>query len=157
MEQLIYDRLQNIIISDWDHAHDKTFLEDHDIKTVIHCTDEWQTEAENKVYNDLNIPLYNYPFTENENIGIIMMTELFKEANKQINYVISNNEKVLVHCYAGVNRSVSVVIYYLMMNIKCTPEQALSAIIKIRRPQAEPEPEYWSALNEIYNMTQHLL
>jgi hypothetical protein len=54
-------------------------------------------------------------------------------------------KRVLVHCYAGVSRSVSAVIYYLMRTQGLSYEEAL-ARIQTKRPEAFPNPGFVVAL-----------
>ncbi|KRX05039.1 hypothetical protein PPERSA_06673 [Pseudocohnilembus persalinus] len=50
---------------------------------------------------------------------------------------IDNGEKVLVHCFAGVSRSASLVIAYIMKNMKLSYNQAY-AYVKERRDKIRP-------------------
>ena len=47
----------------------------------------------------------------------------------------------LVHCHAGISRSVSMVIYYMMKKYKYSYEEALSNI-RMKRPIANPNPNF---------------
>ena len=84
------------------------------------------------------IEIVAYTNTNNNYDRISSMMNLYK--NKPLieigyhfmNIVISNNEKVLVHCMAGVSRSVSLVIYYLMKKHRMTFNQSFSYVKNIR-------------------------
>ncbi len=52
----------------------------------------------------------------------------FEEATNFIDKIVSRNEKILVHCYAGRSRSVSIVARYLMISKNIASKEALSII-----------------------------
>ncbi len=58
---------------------------------------------------------------------------------------------ILIHCIAGVSRSVTITAAYLMWKYKLTADQAVS-VIKKRRPVAGPNPSFLEQL-EIYEKT----
>ena len=59
----------------------------------------------------------------------------------------SNNNKVLVHCNAGVSRSATMIIAYLMKYHKMTYNQALETVRK-NRPSAQPNRGFERQLKE---------
>jgi len=62
----------------------------------------------------------------------------FFEISKQfIDKAVENNGVVLIHCRAGVSRSVTMLMYYLMKTLNISPEDALKIIRKCR-PIANP-------------------
>lgn len=62
-----------------------------------------------------------------------------------INQAVDSNKNILVHCMAGVSRSVSVVAYYLMKKKALSYEDALN-IIKQKRKIARPNDSFRSQL-----------
>jgi dual specificity phosphatase 12 len=65
----------------------------------------------------------------------------FKAATDYIKAAIKSGGIVLVHCYAGVSRSASVVIAYLMRELGLTMLDALTYCRK-RRPIVFPNPGF---------------
>jgi protein-tyrosine phosphatase len=57
------------------------------------------------------------------------------------NFIERSNSNVLVHCHAGISRSVSIVIYYIMKKYKKTYDEAL-ILIRRNRPIANPNPHF---------------
>jgi len=55
-----------------------------------------------------------------------------------IHDVVSNNEKILVHCHAGRSRSVCIVARYLMLKKNLTRKQALGKIEEKREIYLSP-------------------
>lgn len=73
----------------------------------------------------------------------------------------SQDKRVLVHCWAGVSRSVSAVVYYLMRTQGLSYAAALERV-RQARPQAHPNPGFEVALRrrhgeELDNATLHAL
>lgn len=58
---------------------------------------------------------------------------------------LQDGQRVLVHCYAGMNRSATVCCAALMLLEGLTPEQAL-ARVRERHPWALPDSHHWLAL-----------
>ena len=66
-----------------------------------------------------------------------------------IDYVNDNNGKILVHCQAGISRSVSIVMAWIIWKQKITVDETFE-IIKLHRPQASPNLNFWIQLNKFY-------
>ena len=69
----------------------------------------------------------------------------FKETGEFIRGAIEGGGQVLVHCFAGVSRSASVVIAYLMRYHNMTYSQAC-AHVQDRRPWINPNPGFVNQL-----------
>jgi len=80
----------------------------------------------------------------------------FLEGASKLNEWISNGKNVFVHCYAGISRSVSVVITYFMV-YKGWSYQIAFNHLKHRRRQMHPHPEYIPILKAIEAMQMKLL
>lgn len=57
---------------------------------------------------------------------------------------------VLVHCHAGVSRSATIVIAYLIRTKNMNPGQALD-YVRSKRERAKPNFNFWNQINEYYN------
>lgn len=69
----------------------------------------------------------------------------FEQCNNQIEYDRCSNGKTLVHCLAGISRSVSLVLAYLMKHDGMTLEDAYN-FVKMRRPCVGPNIGFWQQL-----------
>lgn len=70
----------------------------------------------------------------------------FKESTRFIDRHIRAGRNVLVHCHAGISRSVTLVIHYMMvMRGFQSPQVALDHIRRVR-PHANPNPGFMRAL-----------
>jgi len=64
-----------------------------------------------------------------------------------IDYVVSNNQNILIHCMAGISRSVSLVIYYLMKKYHMSFDKAFE-IVNNARSIANPNESFKAQLME---------
>jgi protein-tyrosine phosphatase len=72
---------------------------------------------------------------------------IFPEFEKACQYIRENLKKtnVFVHCQAGVSRSASIVIAFLMKEKKMKREEA-RAFVKSKREKICPNSKFWSEL-----------
>ena len=90
-----------------------------------------------------------YPIDDN---GIEKMTPYFLSSYDTI---IKQNElyptqNILVHCYMGASRSVSIVLYYIIKMKKCSIEEAIN-IIQHKRQIINPSIRFYNDLIEEYS------
>ena len=71
----------------------------------------------------------------------------FRDCIAFISEVIANKETILVHCAAGVSRSASVVIAYIMYSQRIKLADAFNQV-KDRRPCIKPNPGFIRQLQE---------
>jgi len=108
--------LSNLWLGDIRIAKNKLFFNENNINIVINCSKD--------------IPFYSN-YTENirisvddslEDKDINLLYEYIPKAVEYINNNIIESKNILVHCYAGKQRSASIVVAYLMkygnMNLK---------------------------------------
>mmetsp|Transcript_65746 Transcript_65746/g.208088 ORF Transcript_65746/g.208088 Transcript_65746/m.208088 type:complete len:152 (-) Transcript_65746:18-473(-) len=72
----------------------------------------------------------------------------FREAVEWVHAAISNQGKVLVHCFEGKSRSVTVVLAYLMMKAGMTLAAGL-ALVQRAHPIAKPNPAFMAKLSAL--------
>lgn len=129
----------NIWIGTVYNAHDKDFIHTHRITAVLSCAKEF---ASNKIPS---IEYYNLPITDDT--ADSKTEEQFREGAATLDMWINLGHTVIVHCHAGISRSVSVVIaYYIMKGL--TYEKAYSKV-KSARPAANIYPEYIPILKRL--------
>jgi protein-tyrosine phosphatase len=71
----------------------------------------------------------------------------FDEAVEWIDSKRKDGHNVLVHCHAGVSRSATIVVAYLMRFKGWTAIEALS-YVRLRRERAKPNASFWNQLLE---------
>jgi protein-tyrosine phosphatase len=102
-------------------------------------------------YFPKNIIYEHIELDDKENSAI---DKFFFYAAQYINQVISNNGKILVHCQAGVSRSASIVIAYLMISQKISYNEAF-LLCKKGRPCINPNKGFVNKLKQLESITMH--
>lgn len=108
------------------------------ITNVINCT----MEIPNLRLPNLECVQIHVEDTPSARLGIY-----FDRCSDKIHQVHKAGGKVIVHCVAGVSRSASLCIAYLMKYQRMTLDQAYSHIKK-RRPVIHPNVGFWKQLIE---------
>lgn len=99
------------------------------INVVISCCREVIHEPNDKWIVE------NYPIDDDGLDGSFQ--KFFMVAVDSIHQHLSNGKTVYVHCMEGVNRSVAIIIYYLMKYNKISFDQAYF-MLKMKRPCIDP-------------------
>ena len=73
------------------------------------------------------------------------ISQIFSECIDWIEEALSNDSKVIVHCWSGISRSVCVVLAYMIAKRGYTPEKALSTVME-KRPIIDPWKPYFQQL-----------
>lgn len=120
-----------IFIGDKADSADRKGLEDNKITRILNVADN----VKNTFESDSK---FNYKRLEVQDFGKDQgISRVFYEAAEWLKDAAEKQENVLVHCYAGMNRSVTVVIASLMINEKMTLKEAWETV-KAQRTMACP-------------------
>ncbi|AGE50124.1 dual specificity protein phosphatase 16 / mitogen-activated protein kinase phosphatase 7 [Acanthocystis turfacea Chlorella virus Canal-1] len=106
-------------------AADPVFLKKNNIKFIVNCTKD--------VPKYTDIPMLRVPVNDSS-LDADKMGKFLKMASLAIRDVTRYNGNVLVHCYAGMNRSATVTAAYLMTIKGLTAQQAIE-LIKKKKPE----------------------
>jgi protein-tyrosine phosphatase len=110
---------------------------------IVNCTKEHETStllykkkdnfSSNETINNnyVRISIKDNPYESDKLLSIIKENHILE----QMNCYIRNNKNVLVHCVMGMQRSCTVVAFYLIKYYNMSPEQAIN-FIKSKRPVA---------------------
>jgi len=116
-------------------TREDSFLDEHNIKVVISAI----TEEE---YEDYMIAKEDFPNIEWTRLVVDddkdeKISQYFFDIHKVISEAVSKNKNIIVHCAAGMSRSATLVIAYLMIENRWHYEEAYN-FIKKRRPIIQP-------------------
>lgn len=150
---------KNLYISDWFSSNDKHLLEQNNIKAIITLETRFKNDEILELYRKMKID-YMYIYILDDPRSYIYM--YFNDAYYFIKRHIEKNENVLVHCWAGVSRSASIVLYFIMrylsetnpyyreLSVCCKYNYALS-IVKQKRNFINPNKGFVQQIkNSIY-------
>ena len=99
MSEIIDEKL---FLGDITNANDIEFLNDNNITTIICVAKDVKIEI-----NDKNIVVYQFDLTDDDYCNI---TQHFND----VFHIIETSNVVLINCIAGISRSPTIVIAYLM-------------------------------------------
>ena len=128
---------KNIYLGDYRAAEDEIYLKMYDILSVVNCATELYYDYKDIISFELN--LYDKPSERIINI--------FENAYDFVKRHLNHN--VLVHCYMGISRSTSFVIFYLMKENGWDYETCID-FIRQKRPIADPNYGFERQLKEYY-------
>jgi protein tyrosine phosphatase len=112
---MFFNNVDEIIPGLWlgnhNAAHDKKFLKENNITVIINCTKDIP------YVNDPSISFYRIPVDDSlEEEDIIKMEKALPDVLEFLIYThMQNNRNVLIHCFAGVQRSAIVTVSYLFV------------------------------------------
>ncbi len=130
--------IDNIYLGDSIAASNEAYLKSFDIDTVINCADKLVSEykdlkfMELKLYDDWDQKLF----------------PKFEIAYKYIK--LHSKKNILIHCGAGVSRSASLVIFYIMKEKNWDFETSYE-YCKERRPIVQPNSNFQEQLIDYYD------
>lgn len=108
----------------------------------------------NDTQSNISISKYIQKMSDNDNIQNLLQKYdnkfMIEIGYNFIDMAVKSNSKILVHCMAGISRSVSMIVYYLMKKYNYTYDQSIQ-IVKSARPIANPNDSFKSQLKN-YDM-----
>jgi len=132
---------RQIWIGPFSKAWDEKFLNKHKITHIMCCAKEFNapTFLCNQGQDQVKARWVSLPITDDKSDA---KTEgQFRKGASILNRWVTAGHKVIVHCYAGISRSVSTVLAYFMIYKGLTYEQAYD-LVKKSRPELNPHPVY---------------
>ena len=124
----------------------KDILEQRDIKIVISALTEEEYEDNMIAEQDFpNIQWHRLVIDDEPNENI---TKYFYTVHNIISNAIANKQNVIVHCAAGMSRSPTLVLAYLMIENKWCFEEAYN-YMKAKRPYISPNIGFIKQLKQL--------
>jgi len=136
---------EQIWVGSYGDSCNEAFLSERRITHILSCADEFPDSR--------RLPSYKIPIVDD--VADEKTKGLFLEAAAKINEWLSQNDnekserRIIVHCFAGMSRSVSVVITYFMVYKGWSFQIALNHL-KLRRRQTKIHPDFIPILKEIH-------
>lgn len=135
----------SLFVSNWVSATDEDLLRRRGITVVICLNTHFKSYAEMERYQRLGIQHHHFPLPDLPSAPIFL---IFDQTFHLIDAELRRGGRVLVHCRAGISRSVTIAAAYILQKNKCTSHDA---IMKIResRPIAWPNHGFRGALEQL--------
>lgn len=137
--------LPNLWLGNIKIAQTLTFFIDHKIKCVINCSKDLP------FYNEkcINVRVSVHDNLEKKEIN--RLYDYFDTCSDFIHKHLTNNEPILVHCYAGKQRSASIILAYLMKYAKISLYDGVNLIQSKRFQAFTPGINFLSSLEKYEN------
>lgn len=130
--------LPNLYLGSSFNASNYDELQNNNITVIFNITHE----ISNYYDNNPNIKYYQFPIKDN---GKEDITNILLQTADLINYHVNKGDRILVHCYMGASRSVSVILYYLIKYHNMPLNDALN-YVKEKRPVVNPTCKFYYEL-----------
>ena len=130
--------LDHLYQGSWSCSHSLELLQDLNIKNILCVGVSLETKFPDN---------FNYKHIKIEDEESQSLIQYFPEAYEFIESSITNNENILIHCYAGISRSSCFVLCYLIKKLKINYENAIK-FLKEKRPQVNPNLNFVKELNK---------
>lgn len=136
---------KKLYLSDIVSALDSEFISEHNIKVIINCTKEFPFVKDVPHHVDQ----YRIPVADNgDEDEIREMARILPISTSIISRAIEADQAVLVHCQAGRQRSVAVVLAYLMHKTGLKYGKVLRKLQKVRPEAGYPRLNFQAALDD---------
>lgn len=153
MTEDIVEIVPHLYLSNWATSNNPIALEGNKIGAIVTVETEPRSDYFKSMMSQLGISYVQYPLNDSptENIH-----KIFDETYRFIDDNIKAGKNVLVNCWAGVSRSATVVLNYIIRKMyekgqMVSPDRAvISALhsVRSRRPVVAPNPGFMSQLSQ---------
>mgnify|MGYP006112903007 CR=1 FL=1 len=135
--------IDNIFLGNWTDSTDERKLKHNNIKCILTLNkNNVHTEANRNMFTRLGI---SYKYVQ---IQDSLDANILPHIDSSIRFLKKCDGNVLVHCSAGISRSVSIVVVYLMKEKNVSYEKAIDYVRK-RRPIANPNYSFVQQLKTL--------
>lgn len=135
--------LNHLYIGNIYTALNKDMLREHNIEVVVNCTTDIPFLETDFIKDGYRCPLEDDKSKEQIDNMLASLDSILDTINKHI----ENNQKVFVHCRAGVQRSATIVVGYLMKYNKMSLVCAITYLKHIRDCVFYPQANFIESLN----------
>lgn len=155
----INEIIPNLYITNWESSQTPFLLEAYHIKAILSVETQPKAESVKNMYKRLGIDHMQIFILDlrDENISRYF-DETYQWIDSRIGHNVETPQNVLVHCYAGISRSVTIVLNYLIKRmfdrfkkygIPIDAKMVLDASLqnlRMGRPMANPNPGFMAQL-----------
>lgn len=135
MSKIIYTKDMKLYLGDVYDANNKLFLKEENINAIICVAEEAKITL-----NNSNVIIYNYHLQDSYDCDISLYFD-------EICNIIHKHDIVLVNCVAGISRSATFVIAYLMKYYEMSLKDAF-LYVKKKRDRICPNKKFMTYLYE---------
>lgn len=134
-------------IGSYKAASNEHFLKIHKIRHILNCAKDFNGLPKSLADSSIHYKYFRVPLVE-QNISVKKTEYYFRKAAAKLNEWIQQGHPVIVHCYQGISRSVSVVMTYYIVYKGWSFYKAY-AFVKSHRHYMHPLHEFIPILKSI--------
>ena len=156
--------IPGLYLGNYDAACSKTFIIDKDINLVVNCSNDLAFPDFYKTIHNHNFKYVRIPLDDSHrHIDQLIMSVSLPKICPIIHENLQNGSNVYVHCYAGMQRSATVIICYLMYRdfIEKKKIKKLSTYYKFLKEKRvivfRPDPTFEDVILNYYKKLQKVL
>lgn len=140
--------IENLILSSVSEIRNRTFAV-HKTSLNINAAEEVEIDIKIHAMVQLNLNWYDSPVQSiNDNCMLFHLVKI-------IDAHIKNGKQVVVNCFAGISRSATIVIAYLMYKNKLSVQEAIS-FVRTKRPFINPNYGFVCQLYQLQDSLHNL-
>jgi protein-tyrosine phosphatase len=153
--------IPGLYLGNYEAAQSKTFILDKDIDLVINCSKDLKYPD---FYNKLDRHNFKYiriPVDDSKNnVDQILMEMTIPKICPIIHKYLENGQNIYVHCYAGMQRSATIVICYLiyldMLDNNVKKLSGYYKFLKSKRPIVfKPDPTFDQPIYKFHSVMKN--
>ena len=144
MEPTVHEILPGLWLGGIESSCDQDFINKNKIHSIVNCTTHINNSFEDIYY--LRIPLFDIPSESEKLKKYFIISKDFI-----LNSLRTRGKGVLIHCHAGISRSVSILISFLLQIIPSLDYDSAYKIIKKRRNFVRPNEGFEKAIKETFS------
>jgi len=140
-QSFVNEILPGLWLGDIRSAHDMVFLKEKRIKVLVNCTDQFESVTHP------GFEKYRLAVIDNRDpVQIALMYSSLDHVSDIIGQAIGHGKNVLVHCFAGRQRSFTAIVGYLMKYAKLRYDDAVCLVKTKRKIAGYPTVNFEEAL-----------
>jgi protein-tyrosine phosphatase len=132
----------HIYLSSYKMANNKKALKKYNIKNILTIMPDCQTCKKMQKYKNIKYMQVNKKDVKTENLQ-----SEFEKTFKFIDDAVNAGENILIHCYAGISRSPTIIAAYLMKKYNMNRDNALK-YLKNKRNIIKPNSGFMEQLKK---------
>lgn len=143
MNNLIVEILPNLWLSSYKYALDEKFIKDKKIKVILNCT---------KNIKFINLPnIKKIRISVNDSLKHEDIVSLYNYLPSTVDLIekhMNNMEPMIIHCYAGQQRSATVIAAFLIKNTNLTYLESIIFIQSKKKNAFKPGINFSNSLKK---------
>lgn len=146
----VHEIIPGIFLGNKEAAHDISFLKRNRIHLIVNCTKDIPFQDTFATIENYRVPIDDKLDIEDSKTLLFLIPMILQK----ILAAHYNRSNVLVHCFAGMQRSATVIACLLMFMHRMSKDEAIQYIQSIRPIAFTPSANFWYTLQHFEKEVQ---